>query len=131
VTQPRPFRLLVTATRENRGDIRDAVRDALNEIAAWVYSDPQFTHMVVVHGDCVYGGGDRYADEWAFDHPPAVAESHPARNHRTAPDRNTHMVSLGADLCAGFPGPGSRGTWDTLRKACDAGIPLMVRSVGP
>jgi hypothetical protein len=40
------------------------------------------------------------------------------------------MVSLGADLCLGFPGPGSKGTWDCLRKAVDAGIPTRVRSLG-
>lgn len=40
--------------------------------------------------------------------------------------RNQRMVSLGADICLAFPMPGSRGTWDCVRRAHEAGIPVEV-----
>jgi hypothetical protein len=37
------------------------------------------------------------------------------------------MASLGAKLCLAFPRKGgSRGTWDCIRKAADAGIPVRI-----
>jgi len=38
------------------------------------------------------------------------------------------MVALGAKLCIGFPGPRSRGTWDCLEKATNAGIETYSKS---
>jgi hypothetical protein len=40
--------------------------------------------------------------------------------------RNQHMVDLGADLLLAFPMPGSRGTWDCLRRAKVAEIPRRI-----
>lgn len=47
-----------------------------------------------------------------------------------APIRNKQMVELGADLCLAFPdhpkGHGSRGTWNCIDLAQQAGIPVLV-----
>jgi hypothetical protein len=42
--------------------------------------------------------------------------------------RNTWMVEHGPkpDVCLAFPGPGSRGTWDCVRKAAAFGIEVVV-----
>jgi hypothetical protein len=42
------------------------------------------------------------------------------------PLRNQAMVDAGQDLCIAFPLPDSRGTWDAVRKAIDAGIPVEI-----
>lgn len=58
-------------------------------------------------------------------------EPHPARwselGAAAGPARNRHMVAGGALLVAGFPGPGSKGTWGCLRMAAEAGIPALVQ----
>lgn len=82
-----------------------------------------FSKLTIVHGDCVYGGVDTWADEWGREQAGFVdVEAYPARDFPSPPARNTHMVKLGAMLCLAFPAKGSRGTWDCLRKAVDAGI---------
>ncbi len=86
---------------------------------------------VLVHGQCPKGGADLWAERWALRHGLTV-ERHPADWDRygkaAGPRRNTAMVELGADLCVAFPGPGSSGTWDCVRKASDAGIRVEVCS---
>jgi hypothetical protein len=53
-------------------------------------------------------------------------EEHPAKwntfGAAAGPIRNQIMVDLGADLCLGFPLPGSRGTYDCMERARKAGI---------
>ena len=39
------------------------------------------------------------------------------------PIRNLHMVTLGADICLAFIGPGSKGAVGCAKMAEDAGIP--------
>lgn len=119
-----PYRILVTGTRENAAAYRDAVWTSLDSATFWITD-----HVVVVHGDCPYGGVDKYAEEWSLSRPGASPEAHPAEianGKIKGPERNSRMVALGADLCLGFPGPKSRGTWDCLKKAVDAGIPTQV-----
>lgn len=90
--------------------------------------------MVIVQGECHLGGADLIARNWADAHGVRV-ESYPASDFGSwpacGPRRNAHMVSLDADLCVGFPEPGSKGTWDCLAKAVNAGIPVRVRAVFP
>ena len=43
---------------------------------------------------------------------------------RAGPDRNQRMVNSGVDKCLAFPEAGSKGTWDCVRRAADAGIPI-------
>jgi hypothetical protein len=60
----------------------------------------------------------------------ARTEPHPADwdNHgkRAGIMRNAEMAEAGADLCIAFPMPSSRGTWDMIRRAADAGIPVRI-----
>jgi len=82
---------------------------------------------LLIHGDCPYGGVDVYAQSWAQQRG-VPWQAVPARRSRggylLGAERNTKMVRDGADECVGFPGPESRGSWDCLRKAVDAGIQL-------
>jgi hypothetical protein len=85
----------------------------------------------LVHGDCERGI-DRLVVGWALDigcEYDATHEPHPAdwaRNGRAAgPKRNQAMVDLGADICLAWPGPGSKGTFDCMRRAAKAGIRVV------
>jgi hypothetical protein len=90
------------------------------------------TRPVLVHGAC--RGADTMADQlwrlWGWP-----TESHPADWSRfgvfAGPRRNAVMVAAGADLCLAFPAPGSRGTWDCVRRAQTAGIPVRVHQSTP
>jgi hypothetical protein len=102
----------------------------------WLHLDesvlpPDGDRLVLVHGQCPKGGADLWAEEWAHRRGFAV-ERHPADWDRfgkaAGPKRNSLMVSLGGDLCVAFPGPGSTGTWDCVRKAADAGMNVEVLS---
>lgn len=90
--------------------------------------------IVIVEGECPYGGVDLFAKQWAEDRGQLV-DPFPADwdglGKAAGPRRNTVMVGHGADLCIGFPGPGSNGTWDCLKKATTAGIETYVRSFYP
>lgn len=48
------------------------------------------------------------------------------------PIRNSRLVAMEpkADECLAFPTQGSRGTWDCVRKAAAAGIPVRNHGVG-
>jgi hypothetical protein len=90
--------------------------------------------LIIVHGRCPYGGVDLYAHEWACKngHQP---EPHPANwdtyGRAAGGIRNSEMVALGADLCLAFPGPGSTGTWDCIRKAAGALIRVQIVALRP
>lgn len=91
--------------------------------------------LVVVQGECPYGGVDRWAKEWAVNvgvEGRVEVECFPADwkrlGKRAGVVRNSRMVAEGADLCLAFPGPGSKGTWDCARRAVDAGIPVRMVS---
>jgi hypothetical protein len=84
---------------------------------------------VLVHGACPTGA-DRMADElwrnlwgWPTEEHPADWEAHGKAGD---PIRNQHMVSLGADLCVGFPLGESCGTYGCLALADAAEIPTRV-----
>ena len=126
----RIYRILVTGWRDWPERDRYIIWNALNEFQASCEIPAQF---VVVHGQCPYGGADLYAEEWAFSKG-HVAEPHPARvvnNRILGPERNAKMVKLGADVCLAFPGPGSRGTVDCMKKAERAGIEVRSYSWAP
>jgi hypothetical protein len=116
---PEPFRILVTGARAwtDRAAIERALLDAAGDRA----------DVVVVHGAAV--GADTIAGELAVALGWRV-EAHPADwakgGRRAGPRRNREMVEAGADVCLAFPGPESRGTWDCVRRARRAGIPVVV-----
>lgn len=132
-TDTKPYRVLVTGWRNWPEDRRSEVENVLRKLTteSRLFGDP----VVIVQGECPYGGADLYAKEWAeSEREYGVShESHPAEivgGKIQGPARNQKMVDLGADLCVAFPGPGSRGTWDCLRRAADAGIQGLVFPMG-
>lgn len=84
-------------------------------------------HMTLVHGAAK--GADTIAASLA-DHMGWDVEAFPAEwdrfGRRAGPVRNQLMVDHGADICLVFPLPDSRGTWDCVRRAKAAGIPLVI-----
>jgi hypothetical protein len=121
------FRVLVTGTRRVTRAQAAYVHNVLDEIRRADMSLFGPRPMVVIQGECPYGGVDLAAKQWAEATGGARTEGHPAEWSRLGRSagfvRNTAMVEAGADLCVAFPARGSRGTWDCLRKAVDAGIP--------
>lgn len=148
--QPRPYRVLVTGTRD--WDDTDRLRHELTR--TWLTAEGPF---VVVHGACPTGADD-LASDWVANmleaEMGAVSEEpHPAdwdhcvdacpQGHRKAkrrgdvvhpgvcgdycpsagPRRNVALVALGADVCLAFIRNGSRGASHTARLAEQAGIP--------
>jgi hypothetical protein len=83
--------------------------------------------MTLVHGAAK--GADTIAASLA-DHMGWDVEAFPAEwdrfGRRAGPVRNQLMVDHGADICLVFPLPDSRGTWDCVRRAKAAGIPLVI-----
>lgn len=120
------FRVLVTGTRENSPLVEYMVHGWLDKLVAGDYV-PQGRRIIVVHGACPTGV-DFYADQWATSRQLDV-ERHPAdwrQGKMAGPRRNTRMVETKPNWCLGFPGRGSRGTWDCLQKAVNAGIPTQI-----
>jgi hypothetical protein len=125
------YRILVTGWRDWPKEDAWWVWDKLY----WAYG--RFWYMnsmvdapvIVRHGDCPYGGVDRWAGVWAR-HNEHIEDPHPAPwkelGKAAGNVRNSHMVNLGADVCLAFPGPGSKGTIDCLNKAREAGIETFV-----
>lgn len=121
-----PYRLLVTGWRSWPAEAGYVVHWALDTMLRHYVGDRL---LVVVHGQCPYGGVDLYAHQWALDNAPrTVPDPHPADFKGLGPSagplRNAEMVALGADSCLAFPGPGSKGTKDCMNKAKAAGIPV-------
>lgn len=119
-------RILITGSRDwaDWHRVQIAIREAL---FAYQDSRDRLSDAVVVHG------GARGADACAAVVAPRMGlrtEEHRAdwaRDGKAAgPLRNQRMVDLGADVCLAFPMPGSRGTWDCVRRAEAAGIPVQV-----
>ena len=122
-----PYRILVTGSRHwnDVTAVRRAFDDAFSSVAHLFGSTPDIT---LVHGGA--GGADFIACDVALREMGWSIEAHPAdwRKHGKAagPIRNEEMVDAGAHICLAFPVPGSRGTWDCIRKAADAGIPVRI-----
>lgn len=117
-------RILVTGSR----DWTDADTITLALAEHWrMLGCPE--DAVLVQGECHLGGADQIAAEvwrsWGLP-----VEGHPAEigpnGHVLGPQRNAHMVSLGADVCLAFPLPSSRGTRNCMRLAREAGIQVHV-----
>lgn len=63
--------------------------------------------------------------DWMIEEFPADWQTH---GRAAGPIRNALMVAAGADVCLGFPTVNSRGTWDCMRRAHMAGIPVIIRT---
>jgi hypothetical protein len=130
MTTPRPYRILVTGSRDWTDHV--LIRHALNETLRGRVDQTQ--PVVLVHGACPRGA-DQQADGWATDvqRGGLVAlnvERHPASwrpggvlDRSAGFRRNAEMVALGADVCLAFIKDGSRGASHTASLAEQAGIP--------
>jgi len=128
-----PIRVIVTGWRAWPIDHRQFIWNELDGLWGKFSIPWERGRIVIVHGQCPYGGVDLHAESWAKVQRQQW-EQYPAeeRNGKLlGPERNAKMVALGANLCIGFPGPRSRGTWDCLRKATDAGIENYSKSWFP
>lgn len=116
-------RVLVTGSRDWTD--RQMVANALHEQRML---DPD-QRIIVVHGNA--RGLDALAAWWA-NATGNIAEAYPADwslGMSAGHIRNQKMVNLGADVCLAFPRPGSKGTWDCMRRAEAAGISVIVHTV--
>ena len=120
MTRPEQFRVLVTGSRNwtNRAAITSALL-GVESLEGWDVD------TVVIMGDAQ--GADDMARQAAISLGYSV-EVHKASWHkygkRAGPDRNQRMVNAGANLCLAFPLAESKGTWDCVRRAAEAGIPV-------
>jgi len=85
----------------------------------------------------VIEGGARGVDRQARDLAQAIGltvETYPAHwdkyGRRAGSIRNQEMLDSGIHLVIAFPGLESRGTWDMVRRAEKAGVPVEVHRVG-
>lgn len=120
------FRVILTGSRY--WSERSAVNWALGTVAAFVLASPRATHtLVVVHGLC-RTGADKMANDWADYNlgtavrPEGFKANWGIEGNQAGGIRNQRMVNAGANLCLGFPLPGSVGTFDCMRRAKEAGI---------
>lgn len=135
------MRVLVTGSRDWAD--ATAVESALDAISRSVDDD-----IVVVHGAC-RTGADAHARAWVQDRldvgeTTITEDPHPvdwSQGARGGPIRNSHMISLGADVCLAFiglctarrcresgkrPGPHeSHGASGTAKQAERKGIPTV------
>lgn len=81
---------------------------------------------------CIVSGGargvDRVAEAYAYDHKlPCVVfpADWEGKGGAAGPERNAHVVGVAAELLA-LPGKDSIGTWDAIRKARGAMVPVTV-----
>lgn len=91
------MRILVTGSRD--WSDWNAINNALNEYAG-------NENLTIVHGDCPTGA-DAMAQKWCDYQLGGYSQRYPAdwsRGRRAGPERNAHMVSLGADACLAFIG---------------------------
>lgn len=119
------MRILITGTRYWSWELEKAVEHALETI-----EEINDCAVVVMHGGAP--GADRVAADWAERHGRQVEKYFAdwSRGRRAGPERNQRMVDAGADMCLAFPGPSSVGTWDCVRRARAADIPVEVFEVG-
>lgn len=100
------MRILVTGSRDWSDE--EAVAFALLEQDPCAEHDDCFMdeHLItVVHGDCPTGAdaiADKFARQWGVEVEPHAADW--SRGRRAGPERNAHMVNLGADVCLAFIG---------------------------
>ena len=114
------MRILITGSR-NWNDESALLR------ALCQYTQTPENDITVVHG------GAKGADACAHKAAKALrlnVRVYPAQwsehGKKAGPIRNQQMVDAGADICLAFPLGKSVGTWDCVRRAKAAGIPVKV-----
>lgn len=120
-------RILVTGSRTfaDAAALREALVDAAHKYAG---GGP----ATLVSGGCP-SGADHLAETFWHEMglPVEVHRADWGAHGRAAgPRRNQQMVDLGAAVCVAFPTADSRGTWDCVRRAEAAGIPVVIHQDG-
>ena len=120
------MRILITGSRHwtDRTALASAMSRALTYLGSYIGANHS---AVLVHGGAK--GADAVAadiaDNWGW-----TVEEHPADwdadGRRAGPLRNQRMVDAGADIVLACPMPGSKGTWDCMKRAVEAGIPVYI-----
>lgn len=146
MTQHRPFRLLISGTRDATDAHRYTIETTLHR-----YLPPitRTSPIILIHGDAP--GVDWICASlaslagWTTEPHPADWKTHTdqcptSRAHHTdtyctlaGRRRNAAMVALGADLTIAFPAIGTEGhsgTWNLIHLAADADITVITRSLG-
>lgn len=131
------FRVLVTGWRYWPKDAAWVIDDALFRVYNTLFKRSGAAQMVVVEGQCPYGGADEHAYDWvqrAVGHgrTDVRSERHPAEvtpeGRVRGAERNARMVQRGARVCLAFPGDSylrqRGGTFDCAMKALAAQIPV-------
>lgn len=113
-------RILVTGSRKyfDKEYVRQVLRDEVGRMS------PET--LTLVHGDApgLDWTAAMVARELGWN-----VEAHPAdwsRGPKAGPERNQRMADAGAAVCLAFPQKGSKGTWDCMKRAFEAGIPVVV-----
>lgn len=119
-------RLLVTGSRNHRDE--SLIRAALTLAGRKLGRDTVLVHGAAPGADSIAA---RIWRRWALPTEPHPADWTGPHGRGAGHARNAKMVALGADLCLAFPLDGSRGTWDCVRRARDAGIPVLPFAPAP
>lgn len=118
-------RIIITGSRHWTDG--DAIRSALRRVTHHLGGGRPGLRGVLVHGAAP--GADTIGAEVALSMGWEV-EPFPADwgklGNRAGPIRNSAMVKAGAHMLLACPHPDSVGTWDCVRKACVASIPIYV-----
>lgn len=118
-----PHRILITGSRKwnNRSLLEDTLR---SQWESWGCP----SSAVLVSGHCPTGADRLCETFWTQQGLPV--ETHPANwnqhGRAAGPIRNSEMVELGADRCIAFVTEESRGTWNCIKLAQKAGIPVTI-----
>lgn len=118
------LKILVTGSRDwtNVSIIEKALLDA------WASLGNE-ADTLLVQGECHLGGADLIAkniwESWGMPVKGFPAEFD-SNGRVLGPKRNAEMVAFGADICLAFPLKTSRGTWNCIRLAKEAGIPVLI-----
>ena len=123
------MRVLFTGSRDSPGQKSEGATIWRDLESLRLLSERIRRQLTVVHGACPTGGDDVVAC-WAMIQADVKCEAYPANfkgpfGRRSGPIRNEYMVSLGADLCLGYPMGESSGTRGCMVKAHNAGIPTL------
>jgi hypothetical protein len=119
-------RILITGSRDwpEPSVVWHAINEAINELHA------NLDEVTIVHGECEFGGADKFADDHAkflgvkVDPHPVTVDEKRKHGKRAYFLRNKRMVDAGAEVCLAFNKGDSRGTSMTIGLAKAAGIPV-------
>lgn len=133
--------VIVTGGRSYPEELRGVVDAALDRCHRMYWDFILFHGACQPRGSDEMTGADRYADDWAQHHPGIDLRRRPAdwdqHDNAAGPIRNEGMVREAVTLAPperihglAFPEPGSRGTWNCVRRMQDSGIYVDVWGVG-